>query len=94
MLPLPLLVLVLVRGARCDGRAEAGGEPGKGENWMFRGCEGVVDEAPWCALWPWVVEPPPAGKSVDGPVDWIVVSVVVNDRIEGAGDENVLPPPA
>lgn len=26
-------------------------------------------------------------------MDWIVVSVVVRDRTEGAGDENVLSPP-
>ena len=29
----------------------------------------------------------------DGAADCIVVSVVVNDRTEGAGDENVLPSP-
>ena len=28
-----------------------------------------------------------------GPIDWIVVSVVVRDRTEGAGDEKVLSPP-
>lgn len=28
-----------------------------------------------------------------GVMDWIVVKVVVNDRTDGAGDENVLSPP-
>ena len=28
-----------------------------------------------------------------GPIDWIVVRVVVRDRTEGAGEEKVLSPP-
>ena len=30
---------------------------------------------------------------LDGAADWMVVRVVVRDRIDGAGEENVLPSP-
>ena len=32
-------------------------------------------------------------STFDGAVDWMVVSVVVRERSEWFGDENVLPPP-
>lgn len=65
-------------GARCAGRA-VGGEVG---NW-WENCMLLLFP---CVLWL-------AGGAVFGAADCIVVSVVVSDRTDGAGEENVLSAP-
>lgn len=71
-------------GARYGGIAEAGEFVGNGWlNWM-------VWELPWlddCPAWGWPLTAPL------GPIDCMVVRVVVRDRTEGAGEEKVLSPP-
>ena len=62
-------------GARCAGTAVAGYTP------KCAGLFGPVD------VW---VSPPPWTWCVGAAIDWTVVRVVAIDRIEGAGDENVL----
>jgi hypothetical protein len=70
----------LVVGARCAGRAVGGGEVGNWwVNWMV--CALFVLAVLFCA------------GAVGAAAEWIVVRVVVRDRTEGAGDENVLSAP-
>jgi len=87
----PLALLV-----RWDGTAEAGGEEEEGGNWWWK----WEVEGDWWLLFEvgtargvWLVWFPGAARRLEGAVDCMVVSVVVRDRTEGAGDENVLPSP-
>ena len=78
--------VVVPDGVRCAGMADAGDVVGNGWSKWMTWEPGCSDWWPFAVVLVWFGAPL-------GATDCIVVSVVVRDRTDGAGDENVLSPP-